>query len=301
MKLLITGSTGQVGNALCALAEQQKIDYQAFSSDEVDITRESKVLRMMRRTKPTLVINAAAFTAVDLAEDDAERCYAVNRDGVHYLAKACNRNNVPLLHISTDYVFDGTKKTAYLEDDEPNPANIYGASKLAGEQVLRSVLNRHAILRVSWVFSETGSNFVKTIVRACREREELSIVDDQVGAPTPAADIARVLIAMAHQFDCGSRAWGTYHYSGAEVTNWYEFGREIIAETGKYASVKAERIHHQKTVDYGYRAARPLNSQLSCRKILEAFGIKQRSWRPELARVIEMHCRDQLSRSREYS
>lgn len=290
MKLLITGSTGQVGRALCALADEKNIDYQAYSPDELDITRESKVLRAMRKTKPTCVINAAAYTSVDKAEDEAELCYAVNRDGVRYLAKACSRNSVPLLHVSTDYVFDGTKATAYLEDDEPNPINLYGASKLAGELEIARLLNRYAILRVSWVFSETGKNFVKTIIRLCQEREELSIVDDQLGAPTPATDVARVLIAMALQFDCGSTAWGTYHYSGAGVTNWYELAEQVITEVKQYVPVKMRQMVAIKTADYGYRAARPLNSQLGCRKILESFGIKQRPWRSEMDRIVKHDC-----------
>lgn len=293
MKLLIIGSTGQVGSALCALAKQKNIDYQAFSSAELDITRGSKVLWALRRAKPSIVINAAAYTAVDQAEDDVERCYAVNRDGVKYIARVCKRYNIPMLHISTDYVFDGKKKSAYIEEDEPHPINVYGASKLAGEQVLREGLEQHVILRVSWVFAETGNNFVKTMARVSQEREELKVVDDQRGAPTPAADIARVLVAIAQQIDSGSTAWGTYHYSGAEVTNWNEFARDIIAETRAHAPVIVKDVYSAKTADYGYRAARPLNSEMSCKKILEAYGIKQRSWKPEMARVVESYCRSQ--------
>ena len=296
MKLLITGATGQVGSALCALARQQRIEYQGLSSQELDITRESKVLRAVRRAKADCVINAAAYTAVDLAEDDAERCYAVNRDGVRYLAKACRRHDIPMLHLSTDYVFDGSKKTAYLEDDEPGPLNVYGASKLAGEQLLRAELRQHAIVRISWVFGESGGNFVKSIVRAALQKSELRVVDDQIGAPTPASDVARVLVAMANQFDCGSRAWGTYHYSGMGVTSWYDFARDIVAEIEKHTDAEVAQILREKTANYGYRAQRPLNSQMHCRKILEAFGVKQRSWRPEMVKVVT-HCLEQMRQS----
>jgi len=290
VKLLITGSAGQVGSALCALAEAKNIDYQAYSSDELDITRQNKVLRVMRRVRPTCVINAAAYTDVDKAEEETGLCYAVNRDGVRYLANACSRYMAPLLHISTDYVFDGEKSSAYLEDDATNPMNVYGASKLAGEQEIIKLLTHYAILRVSWIFSETGSNFVKTIARVCQEREELSVVDDQLGAPTPAADVARVLIAMAQQFDCGATAWGIYHYCGAGVTNWYDFSEQIVNETKACAPVKVKQIKAIKTADYGFRAKRPLNSQLNCQKILEAFGIKQRSWKAEMVKVVRSCC-----------
>lgn len=286
MKLLITGSNGQVGRALCALALEQGIDYQAFSSEQLDITKDNRVFRALRKAKPTIVINAAAYTAVDQAEDELEKCYAVNRDGVHYLAKACSRLNIPLIHISTDYVFDGQKSAAYVEGDSPNPINVYGGSKLEGEKLLRATLSRHVILRVSWVFSEWGSNFVKTMARLSREKQELKVVDDQVGSPTPASDVARVIIAMAKQFDCGAMAWGTYHYSGAELTNWYDFAKDIVAEAANYGEVTVKEIYPEKTENYNYRARRPLNSQMNCRKILEAFGVKQRSWKPEMARVV---------------
>ena len=297
MKLLITGSAGQVGSALCALAEAGNIDYQAYSSAELDITRESKVLRVMRRNRPTCVINAAAYTAVDQAEDEADHCFAVNRDGARYLAKACSRYGASLLQISTSYVFDGKKKSGYVEEDIANPINCYGASKLAGEQEIAKLLNRYAILRVSWVFGEVGNNFVKTIARVCQEREELSIVDDQIGAPTSATDVARVLIAMAQQYDCGSKAWGTYHYASEGATNWHDFAEQIVAETSKYTPVNVTQVKAVKTTEYDYRAARPLNSQLNCQKILEAFGIKQRSWRPEMAKVVKYCCQSNLNLS----
>ncbi len=287
MKLLITGSTGQVGRALCALALEQGIEFQAFSSDELDIRKESRVLRSIKKAKPDFVVNAAAYTAVDQAEQDEEACFAVNAVGVQNLANACKRLNIPLIHLSTDYVFNGEQRAAYVEDDEPSPINLYGKSKLEGERQLKSLLEHYVVLRVSWVFSEWGSNFVKTMTRLAGEREKLSVVDDQIGAPTPAADIARVIIAIIRQLDCGADAWGTYHYSGREVTNWYEFACHIVEQARLYGEVSVSEITAQKTKDYNYQAPRPLNSQLNCRKILEVFGIKQRSWKPEMARVVK--------------
>ncbi len=287
MKLLITGSQGQVGRALCSFALEQDIDYQAFSSEELDIRKESKVLRTIRKAKPSFVINAAAYTAVDQAEQERDSCFAVNAVGVHNLAIACKRLSIPLMHLSTDYIFDGQKRAAYAEDDEPHPISVYGESKLEGERLLTSVLEKYVILRVSWVFSEWGSNFVKTMTRLAGEKEMLKVVDDQIGAPTPANDIARVIIAMIRQLECGADAWGCYHYSGREVSNWYELACQVVEQARLYREVTVKQIETQKTKEYGYIAARPLNSQLNCQKILEVFGIKQRSWKPEMARVVK--------------
>ena len=290
MKLLVTGATGQVGREICALADRLGIDCQGLSSTQLDLTRETKVWRAVRRAKPTCVINAAAYTAVDAAEDNREECLGVNRDAVSYLGKSCERLGVPVLHLSTDYVFGGDQVSPYAETDEPRPLNVYGDSKLQGEQALASVLDEHIILRVSWVFSEWRSNFVKTMVRSCQERETLQVVDDQRGCPTPATDIARVLIAMVQQLDCGANDWGTYHYCGREVTSWYQLCQDIVAETRKYGAVATEAVIPIKTHEYPYRAQRPLNSVLTCRSILESFGIQQRSWKPELARVVQRCC-----------
>lgn len=290
MKLLVTGATGQVGREICALADRLGIECQGLSSAQLDLTRETKVWRALRRAKPTYVINAAAYTAVDAAEDNREECLGVNRDAVSYLGKSCKRLGVPVLHLSTDYIFGGDQVSPYTETDEPRPLNVYGDSKLQGEQALASVLDEHIILRVSWVFSEWRSNFVKTMVRLCQERETLQVVDDQRGCPTPATDIARVLIAMVQQLDCGANDWGTYHYCGREATSWYQLCQDIVAETRNYGTLATEAVIPIKTHEYPYRAQRPLNSVLSCHRILENFGIQQRSWKPELARVVQRCC-----------
>lgn len=287
MRLLITGSGGQVGQALCHLASEQGIDFQAFSSQELDITKESRVIKSIKRAKPSFVINAAAYTAVDSAEQEPDRCFQVNAAGVENLAKACKRLNIPLIHISTDYVFNGQQHAAYAEEDQPEPLGVYGKSKLEGERLVGSLLEKFVILRVSWVFSEWGSNFVKTMTRLAGEKEVLKVVDDQVGAPTPASDVARVIIAMIRQLDCGADAWGVYHYSGREITNWHEFACQVIEQARLYSDVSVKEVEKVKTSDYGFAAPRPLNSRLDCQKILEVFGIKQRSWKPEMARVVK--------------
>ena len=290
MKLLIIGATGQVGQELCLRADALSIPYQAVSSSQLDITRESRVWWILRRAKPTIVINAAAYTAVDEAEVDERRCFAVNSDGVGHLAKVCRRMGLPLLHISTDYVFDGTKSKPYLEDDVPAPLGIYGQSKWQGEQLLASAWDEHIILRVSWVFSEWRQNFVKTMLRLSQEREELQVVEDQMGCPTPASDIARVAIAIAQQVACGAQQWGIFHYSAKGVTNWHEFARQIIELARDYVPVKTQQIIPITSDEYDFRAPRPLNSIMDCSKVLNTFGVQQRPWKSELARIVERLC-----------
>lgn len=296
MKLVVTGANGQVGHEFRALAQQQRnegIECDAFGSGELDITRQRKLYRTLRRTKCDYVVNAAAYTAVDAAQNDEARCLKINQEGVRNLAKACKRLGVPLIHISTDYVFNGQKASPYVESDLPAPLNVYGKSKWGGEEVLRQMLNEHIILRVSWVFSDRRSNFVKTMVGLCSQKDELRVVDDQLGAPTPASDIARVLMAIVKQLSCGAPLWGTYHYCASGSTSWYGFAREIIDEASKHKTVSVKNIVPIKTADYNYKAPRPLNSQMACHKIRDTFGIRQRPWQPEMARAVKKFCEDE--------
>jgi len=297
LKLVITGAGGQVGREVAALAAMSQIDCHEFQSKELDITREARVARYLRRARPDIVVNAAGYTAVDQAEDEAEACYAVNRDGVHNLAKACSRLQVPLIHLSTDYVFDGDKDSAYLEDDLTGPLSIYGKSKLDGESVLAATWEDHIILRVSWVFSEWQTNFVKSMRRLIEEKAELNVVEDQIGAPTPATDIARVIVAIANQLNCGSKARGIYHYCGKEIVSWYEFANLIREALRPLSGGTLAEINPIKSADYPFKAQRPVNSQLACQKILDTFGIKQRSWTSEMERVLHFLCAEEVSES----
>ncbi len=292
------GANGQVGQEFKLLAERHRnegIECDAFGSRELDITRQWKLYRTLRRARCDYVVNAAAYTAVDAAEDHQPSCLKVNQEGVRNLARVCKRLGIPLIHISTDYVFNGHKESPYIESDQPDPINVYGKSKLGGEEILRQVLAEHIILRVSWVFSDRRSNFVKTIVRLCSEREELRVVDDQFGVPTPASDIARVLLAIIKQLSCGASLWGTYHYCASGSTNWYSFAQEIVNEASHHKTVSVRNLIPIKTSDYNYNAPRPLNSEMICHKIRDVFGIRQRPWRPEMARVVKRLCDDERS------
>ena len=252
---------------------------------ELDIRDRSAVREAIERSKPGIVINAAGYTSVDRAESDAEAAFAVNRDGAGNLASACGTSRIPLLHISTDYVFDGRKSGAYLEDDATAPLGVYGASKLAGEESVRARLEEHVILRTSWVFSAHGANFLKTILRLARERPTLKVVRDQEGGPTPAGAIAEALLAIAAAVDRGERRWGTYHLCGAPATSWYGFASAIL-EAGAKSLGRSARVIPITTAEYPLPARRPFNSVLDCAKIKRAFGIGQPDWRGSLPAIL---------------
>ena len=287
MPLLITGAYGQVGRELVAQAGAQA---SGIDRDTLDLGKLDAVLDALRQLRPTIVINAAAYTAVDRAEQEVGEALAANRDGVANLATACGELRIPLLHLSTDYVFDGRKTTPYNEDDAPNPQGVYARSKWEGDQRLRELLDRHLILRVSWVFSAHGTNFVKTIVRLGAERPVLRIVADQHGGPTPAADIARALLALArrHETD-GSLPWGTYHYSGAPATSWHGFASAIVTRAAQLGMIpSAPEVAAITTAEYPLPAPRPANSVFDCSRAAKLLGLKQPDWRQGLDDVLHI-------------
>ncbi len=201
---------------------------------ELNITQQEAVNSFVQTQKPDIVINAAAYTAVDQAESEPELAYAINHDGAANLAQACADNNIPLMHLSTDYVFDGEKVGAYTETDTPNPQGIYGKSKLEGDRAVESILEQYIILRTSWVFGAKGNNFVKTMLRLGKERDILKVVADQHGGPTWAGDIAITLLQLVKRWDDGdTNPWGTYHYSGQPVTTWQGFAEAIFEQAEK--------------------------------------------------------------------
>lgn len=287
MKILLIGNLGQVGREITELAAAKNYTVVGFDLNNLDITKRDQVYATVKQHKDCdALINAAAYTAVDKAEDEPEQAYAINSDGVENLALACREVNMPLLHISTDYVFSGNKKTAYEETDHPDPLSIYGKSKLAGEQILAKTWPRHVTLRISWVFGKYGNNFVKTILKLAKERENLSIVGDQTGCPTAAADVARVLLEIAEQLTQGSEKYGIYHYCEAPVTTWFGFTKQII-ELGKnkYA-FQLKTLKQITTAEYPTKAHRPANSELAVQKIKQDYGIERRPWVDYLKEII---------------
>ena len=287
MRVLITGARGQVGHELLRLAPEG-FDVVGLGSGELDISDASAVRREIAHLRPQLIINAAAYTAVDKAEAEPERAYAVNRDGPVNLGRAAEQLGIPVLHISTDYVFAGDASTPYRESDPTGPTGVYGASKLAGEQVLADACSRHLILRASWVFGAHGNNFVKTMLRLGREREELSVVADQQGCPTSAASIARALWALAGQYRReGALRWGLYHYSGTPACSWHAFALEIFRQAQQAGLLARQPVVHAiPTAQYPTPAKRPAWSVLDGSLLRQAHGIEPADWRVELEAVL---------------
>lgn len=228
MKIVLTGANGQLGKEITSCADSFRVKLYPYSHSQLNITEFDSLNSVIVAIKPHYIINTAAYTAVDKAEKDSQLAFDVNSLGVQYLAKIAQTYDIPLLHISTDYIFDGKKKKPYLEEDETNPLSIYGLSKLSGENLLRATWYKHIILRVSWVFGAYGNNFVKTILHLANERTEISVIADQKGAPTYAGDIAQSLLKIIERLREGQFEWGTYHYTGIPPLSWYEFARSII-------------------------------------------------------------------------
>ena len=289
MKVLVTGANGQVGSELVRQGEHIGLEMLVTGRGELDISQRDAVDSFIRMSKPDIVINAAAYTAVDRAESEPELAYAINRDGAAFLAQACADNSLPMFHISTDYVFDGCKQAAYCETDSPNPENVYGKGKLEGDHAIESILEQHLILRVSWVFGVSGNNFVKTMLRLGKERDILKVVADQYGGPTWAGAIADTLLKLVKRWDDDEIIpWGTYHYAGQPATTWKAFAEEIFEQAEILGMIdKRPRIDSITTAEYPTPAQRPVNSVFNCTKIARELGIPQPDWRVDLGVVLK--------------
>ena len=287
MRVLVLGAKGQLGWELCRRGDEQGFDILAFDLPELDITDPTAVKRVVTQSGASVVINAAAYTAVDQAESEPELAFAVNRDGPIYIASTCAEAGIPLIHVSTDYVFDGCKKGPYFETDPACPLGVYGKSKAAGEMKIREHLQEHIILRTAWLYGVHGNNFVKTMVRLGREKRSLRVVDDQYGCPTFAADLAEAILAVSAQIGGGRDIiWGMYHYCGKGVTTWHGFAERIFELARKHVPLELERIEPISTVEYPTPAKRPANSVLGCLKITKHFNITPRPWQESLADMI---------------
>jgi dTDP-4-dehydrorhamnose reductase len=279
--LLLLGAEGQLGQEVRCLAAVQGLPLTALNRGQVDITRPHQV-REAVGAGFAAVINAAAYTAVDRAESEPERAYAVNRDGAGHVAEACHETGSRLIHISTDYVFDGLKGAPYVETDAVHPLSVYGASKAAGEAAVRAACADHVILRASWIFGAAGGNFVKTMLRLAAERDGLSIVADQFGCPTPAAALADRAIAAAGQAACG-----TYHCAGEERTSWHGFAQAIFAAQREITGQPRPKLAAIDAADYPTAAQRPADSTLDSSLFQATFGQAPIDWRGGLRDVLE--------------
>ena len=285
-KFLITGAKGQVGHCLTQQLTG-KAEILAVDRDELDITDQSAVKKIVETFKPDVIINAAAHTAVDRAESEVELSEAINVKGPQYLAEAANEIGAVILHISTDYVFEGTGTGEYKEEDQTNPQGVYGRTKLAGEIAVQQANPRSIFLRTAWVFGEHGHNFVKTMLRLAKDRDSLGIVGDQFGGPTYAGDIAKTLIEIANQILAGKEnAFGVYHFTGKPYVSWYEFAKAIFVEAESQNILKkSPLVNRIATSDYPTPAKRPANSRLDLTKIKQVFNIEPSDWQKALKNI----------------
>ncbi len=291
MRILITGAKGQVGTELVAEATNRNHKVYGYGSKELDISNLEQVSNRVQTIKPDVIINAAAYTAVDKAETESELAYAVNSQGSENLAIACKELDIPLIHISTDYVYDGDKPLPYLESDLPKPTGVYGASKLEGDQKIEQTWPNHIIIRVSWVFGEYGNNFVKTMLRLAEQRDELSIVDDQFGAPTSAVAISCCLLDIIEtkQFNQPQCPWGTYNFQSDPGVSWYDFAVEIFRQAKESGLInKTMKLNPIPSSEFPTPVKRPANSKLDGQKLQQVFKIKPADWKSDL-KVFFLH------------
>jgi dTDP-4-dehydrorhamnose reductase len=290
--IAVFGGSGQLGRELVRRAGADGVALTAFERSAVDIAEQDAVARALDTARPSLVVNAAAYTKVDLAEKEIAAAERGNVLGPQALARACAAAGIPLVHISTDYVFDGSKIGPYVESDPVDPLGVYGRTKAAGEAAVREALAQHVILRTAWVYGEFGHNFLKTIVRLAGERDELRIVADQRGCPTSTRDLARAILSIAPRLIASEAVWGTYHFAGTGTTTWHGFAARIVAAqaplTGRRPQVTAIA-----TADYPTPARRPANSTFDCTRFAEVFGLCARPWGDEVDEITVAVVEDQ--------
>jgi len=294
IRVLVVGAAGQLARALSS-SHMAAIEIISLGRPHLDLTKPSSIQQALDEQGPNIIINCAAFTQVDRAETAEALAFKINADGAGQLAKMCSDQNIPIIHISTDYVFDGTKQTPYLEKDPPNPINAYGRTKFAGEQMVARANPRHVILRTSWVYSSTGTNFVKTMLHLAEKNDTLTVIEDQVGCPTYAPHLAVAILAIVkHLAEAApkesAQIWGTYHLAGQGEASWYDFAREIFDCSSRFAGPTCE-VTSIKTKDYQTLtpARRPSNSRLDTQKFLAEFGVMLPDWHEGV-----YHCVGQL-------
>lgn len=276
-KLLVFGRSGQVAQELAALAP----DSHFLGREQIDLTKPGEIAAAVENLRPWAIINASAYTAVDKAETEIAQARFLNADAPAQMARAAADAGIPFLHISTDYVFDGSGTAPRAEGDQTGPLGVYGQTKLEGEQAVAAEGGNWAVMRTSWVFSSHGNNFVKTMLRLGQERDALNVVADQIGGPTAARDIADTLLQMARRMAEGAAVGGIYHYAGAPSVSWADFARAIFAQAGIDCTV-----HDITTADYPTPARRPANSRLSCLRLQDDLGIERPDWRTGLRDVL---------------
>jgi dTDP-4-dehydrorhamnose reductase len=275
MVVLVTGASGQLGQAIQFLSDKYAdIDFKFCSSSDLDITSLENCQLVFTKYKPDFCINAAAYTAVDKAESEPEKAHLINVVGAKNLAAVCKEFSTVLLHVSTDFIFDGTKKTPYLETDLPNPTGVYGQTKLDGEKAIQQTFDHYFIIRTSWVYSQFGANFMKTMLRLASERDSLSVVNDQIGTPTNAVDLAKALLEIIKS---NNNSFGIYNFSNEGQCSWYDFAKKIFEINN--ISINLQAI---PSTSFPTPAKRPAYSVLDKSKIKNVFGVEVKGWEESL-------------------
>lgn len=282
---LVTGTTGQVGGAVAGLSRALDFDIFCPTRAEMDLSNSGAIRKAMAAGDLDGVINCAAYTAVDQAESDAEIAHVVNATAPATLAEECARRSIPIIHVSTDYVFDGTKQTPYDEDDPVNPLGIYGATKLAGEKAIRESGAQHAIVRTAWLLDPRGRNFLTTMLRLGGERDALQIVSDQIGNPTSVKDLAHALVSIAQTL--GGKS-GTWHFVNKGEASWFELASYIFKQAEKFGE-RAPQLTPIPTSSYPTPARRPANSRLATHKLERDFGITAQNWQDAVDSILAEH------------
>ena len=286
MKILVLGCKGQLGRCLKDQLVNTDSAVVYTAREQIDIADFEGTKNQILESRPDVVINATAYTAVDKAEEDQHTADLINHLAVANISDICSQLDCWLVHVSTDYVFDGTSNMPYKEDDQTNPQGVYGETKLKGELAIQSSGCKYLIIRTAWVFSEYGDNFLKTMLRLGAVRDELSIVGDQIGCPTYAQDIAKAIITMMTQVSKKSSASGTYHYCGDQLCSWYEFAGVIFEEARISGLQTPGLIHSIQSSDYPMAAERPGYSVLDCHKIRNSFGVNTSDWKLGVKNVV---------------
>jgi dTDP-4-dehydrorhamnose reductase len=291
-RILVTGGTGQLARAL-AQADPARVT--VVGRPDFDFDQPDTIEKTLAAAKPDLVVNAAAWTAVDAAESDEAGAYRANAAGPARIAAFCAQTGIGLIHISTDYVFDGAKGAPYTEDDPTSPTGVYGATKLEGERLVLAACPRAIVLRTAWVYAETGKNFLRTMLNAAKKTDRLRVVADQVGCPTNADDLALAIIAVADRLQ-PTRLGGIYHAAGSGETSWHGFATEIFTNAGPLGW-PAPVVDAIATADWPTPARRPADSRLDCQRLFAVFGHKMPDWRESLRRAVATICYNELSRA----
>ncbi|MDI4664828.1 dTDP-4-dehydrorhamnose reductase [Xanthobacter autotrophicus] len=285
-RILLFGAGGQLGREVTALAAERGTELVGLGHEALDISDPVAVARAIEAARPDVLVNTAAYTAVDKAESEPEMAARINAFAPGLIAERCARYRTPFIHVSTDYVFDGTKAGAYVEADPIAPLGVYGRTKAAGEAAVRAASERHVIVRTSWVYGAHGHNFLKTMLRLAAERNLLKVVADQRGCPTATRDLAEAVLAAAEAAARGDARWGTYHFAGTGATTWHGFASAIVAAAAKHTG-RAPQVAPITTAEYPTPARRPKNSELASDLFERTFGVRAAPWAQRVSEVVD--------------